>query len=393
MATHLCKGALALGLFGLALAGFSGEPGSGPVKVKIRDENPVAVEPILPIDPTQHAQVSSGGAMNVTLRVDNKTMHLGTIQTNLKIDGRILQPGNPPGRMLSQNQPLPQKPGARKRIGFQSVYEINKMQITQTAEVVPSRAPKGGGKRRLDAMLVQYLVDNKDTQAHQVGVRVWMDVYIVNNDGALFAAPNKPGKILDGIEIKDKDVPDYLQALERPDLKNPGFVAHYTYKLGKNFEMPNRVILTNLGGAFGNGWDMQIMQAMGDSAMGFYWDPRELAPGRKRNLAYGYGEGVVPPIEGDGQFTVELGGSFEPGKLFTVTARIHDPAPGQALTLELPSGMERIEGKEIQPVPLPGENGHTLVLWKARVLRTGEFPLRISSNTGVTQTKMIDVSR
>ena len=80
----------------------------------------------------------------------------------------------------------------------------------QTVEVIPTKAPKSGAKRRLDAMLVRYQVDNKDTRPHQVGVKVWMDVYLVNNDGALFAAPNKPNKILDGVELKDSDVPDYL---------------------------------------------------------------------------------------------------------------------------------------------------------------------------------------
>jgi hypothetical protein len=91
---------------------------------------------------------------------------------------------------------------------------------------------------------------------------------------------------------------------------------------------------------------------------------------------------------------LNLDGSFEPGKLFTIAAYVREPSPGQSLSLELPAGMERVEGKERQPVPLPiGEGDMSLVLWKARVLHTGEFPLRVRSSSGITQGKIISISR
>jgi hypothetical protein len=89
---------------------------------------------------------------------------------------------------------------------------------------------------------------------------------------------------------------------------------------------------------------------------------------------------------------VGLGGSFEPGKLFTVTAHVLDPAPGQSLTLELPAGMERVEGKERQPVPINLDDANSMVLWKARVLSPGQFALRVHSSTGLTQTKLITIT-
>ena len=61
---------------------------------------------------------------------------------------------------------------------------------------------------------------------------------------------------------------------------------------------------------------------------------------------------------------------------FTISAYVQDPFPGQTLTLELPDSMERVEGKLRQPVPLPDANGYTMVLWKARVLRPGDFHIR-----------------
>jgi len=127
--------------------------------------------------------------------------------------------------------------------------------------------------------------------------------------------------------------------------------------------------------------------------MGMFWDPQKVPANGKRELVYAYGVGVASNPENEGRVHVSLGGSFEPHKLFTITAFVEDPLPGQTLTLELPKGMERVEGKELQPVPAPGDTGAGLVLWKARVLETGTFPLRVRSSNGVTTTKIITISQ
>src|SRR5207302_5803152 len=125
----------------------------------------------------------------------------------------------------------------------------------QTVEVVASRPAVRGAaaKRRRDAAVVRYLIENQDNRPHKVGVRVHMDTFWVDNDGCLFAAPNQPNKILDGVVLSGKTVPEYLQVLQRPDLRNPGEVAHFTYNLGRRFEPPTRVILTRLG-SWANPW-------------------------------------------------------------------------------------------------------------------------------------------
>jgi hypothetical protein len=391
LARTVLAAALLIGM--LTVSGSSQEPGAKPpVQVTIKDDKAVAaVEPSLPMDPVRHMVVNNQGNMMVNMRVDNQTLHLGFIQTLFHIDGRVMFPGNPPGRITAQNQPLPKTRDGKPRMGSMAVYEIGKLSITQEVEVVATKS-KPGQKRRLDAAMVRYFVDNKDNQPHKVGMRIFMDVFIVNNDGALFAAPNQPGKILDGVELKGKMIPDYLQFLQRPDLQNPGFVAHMTYNFGKSFEMPDRIILTSLGAQMDQ-WNLGVMQAGGDSAMGVYWDPKEIKAGSKVKMAYSYGQGIAPNPEGDGMVSLVLGGSFEPGKLFTVAAQVQDPAPGQTLALELPPGMERIEGKERQPVPALDDTGNSMVLWKARVLNTGQFTLRVHSSTGVTQTKIITITR
>jgi hypothetical protein len=371
-------------------------PARSPVRVTIRDDKPVVVEAVLPVDPQPRIRYQFGGPMAFGLLVDGQRItfsQVGGIMTTFKIDGQILQPGQAPGRLESKRAPLPPRLG-KKRTGEQAVYVYNNVRVTQTVEIVPGKpSPKyvPGQKRLMDAVLTRYFIENKDTRPHTVAVRVFMDILIVDNDGALFAAPNFPGKILDGVVLKDKQVPEYLQVLQRPSLQNPGFVAHFSYALGRERERPSRVVLTGLRAS--NIWEIQAVPAGGDSAMAMFWDEKPIQPGAKRELAYAYGRGIASNPENEGKVELALGGSFEPGKLFTVTAYIEDPQPGQTLALELPPGMERVEGKEWQPVPQPSANGNSMVLWKARVQRLGEFPLRVRSSTGVTQTKVITISR
>lgn len=397
--------AAALGLLALAAARMPAQEGADrppkpPVVVKVQDEKPTVQEAVLPLDPVKYITHQPGGNMGIVLRVENKTMHLGTIYTNFKIGDQVLFPN-----VIRQNLRLPKGPGGKERDGVMSVFEQGKLRITQTVEVVPTKpgphpsagknapAPTGG-KRRLDSVLVRYLIENNDTTPHKVGVRVGMDMFWVNNDGALFASPTThPGKVLDGVELKDKGVPDFVQVLQQPDVKNPGEVAHFTYNLGKSLERPTRVIMTRLGSQAPDGWNWIPNPAMGDSAFAMFWDPVEIKPGGRREVAYAYGKGLATSPENEGAVQVVLGGSFEPGKLFTIAAYVNDPGPGQSLALELPAGMERLEGKELQPVGPPNEDGTSLVLWKARVRQTGRFYVRVRSSNGVTQTKVISISR
>jgi hypothetical protein len=393
-----CKklGVVLLLLVGLVLGGTgigpAGQVKNGKVKVDIRDEKPTVVEAVLPLDPTKYVQYQADKS-GVVIRVENKTMHLGAINATFKIDEQVIFPG----QVLMQNQRLPKTASGKERDGVMSVFSLGKFRITQTIEVVPSKPLKAapGQKRRLDTVLVRYTAENNDSAPHKIGLRIFLDVYVVDNDQALFAAPTQPGKILNGVELKDepgkkKEVPDYLQILQRPNLQNPGFVAHFTYNLGKGSEMPNRVVCTNLGAARDN-WNVAAMQA-GDSALAFFWDPAEVKAGGKREMAYAYGQGIATSPENEGRLTVHLSGSFEPGKVFNIAVHVDDPPAGQALRLELPEGMERIEGKETQPVPPSVEDHPSVVVWKARVLRHGEFPLRIHSSNGVTQTKHITIT-
>ncbi len=385
----------ALAVLATAWAGSAlsqGPAARGPVRVTVKDERPATTDPdaAVAVDPVKRIRYAPTG-MGVQVNSETGgTLHLSHYP-NFHIDGQVFQQ-QIPGRYEYMNRPLPRGKGRTPREGFETAVVHNDLRVTCTVTLAPTKPAARGAKRRMDSVLVRYVVENKGNRPHKFGLRVYMDTYVINNDGALFAAPTMPGKILDGTTLKGKQLPPYLQILQVPDLRNPGFVAHMTFDLGRKIDKPDRILLTRFGGA--GVWDMPVFAAMGDSAMGVYWDPKELKPGAKREIAYGYGQGIVLSPEAEGRVALALGGSFEPGKAFDVTAYVTDPVPGQALTLELPEGMTLVQGPQTQPVPAaPSEEDQlSLVRWRARVLRPGEFPVRVRSNTGVTEGKHITVS-
>lgn len=382
---------------------------SGPVRVTIKDGKVVASEPTLPVDPTQRiTPAHSGGGFNFGLSIGGKRLCCspqGSIWSTYRIDGQMMMTGQGPvnngggfgGFVAGMNAPRPLPPGPfnKKRIGYEWTWTYNKLHFTQTVEVVPSKLPRGSKekKRKLDTCRITYTIENKDNKAHKVEHRTSIDMLIGNNDGALYASPaTHKGKVLNGVTLEGKSFPPYLLCIENPDANNPGFHGVMTFKQSKG-DNPSKIILSNLGAVGGgfNQWDIQAQPA-GDSACAIYWDAKEVRPGEKRVMVWGYGGGIASDADNDGKVTLGLGGSFEPNKLFTITALVEDPAPNQALTLELPDGLRLVEGREIQPVPAPGPQGNSVVMWRARVLRTGAYPIRVRSSTGTTQVKDVTIT-
>jgi len=364
------------------------------IKVTIEDEKPIVVEAALPVDPTPRVRYTPG--TNMILRVrdqQNRRLHLSHFPV-LNIDGQAIRTEGAGIRFEKNNRAFSKKAAGRQRQGHEWVLVHHDLRVTMTSETAVSRPAPGSKQRSLGTVLMRYSVENIGTQPRKFGLKIYIDTNIVSNDGALFAAPTMPGKVLDGVELKGQTLPDYVQALQQPNLKAPGLVAHLTLNLGSGIDKADRVVLSRHGAGGLNGWDMPAVQAGGDSALAVFFEPRELKPGGRREMGYAYGPGIAVPPESEGRIDVKLDGSFEPGKEFTVTARVHDPVPAQTLILELPEGIELIGGREIQPVPealvVPPLS---IVEWRCCVRELGRHRLRLRSSTGVTQTKILTVSQ
>ncbi len=283
----------------------------------------------------------------------------------------------------------------------------NDILVTQEVQIVP-----GAQSGVLDTCLVQYTVLNRGKKPHKVGLRVMFDTFIGGNDGVPFAIPGHKDLVTTPQTFGEKEVPDYLQALERPDLANPGTIAHMGLKgievPGVPFEPITKLVITSWKSE-GTRWeptpdpeitDPELLKAkpkdntIKDSCVFLYWDYREMNPDEERHMAFSYGLNAISTPEGEGKLALTAGGSFTVGKEFTVTAYVKQPVAGQKVKLVLPDGLELLPDQQAeQEVTAKGD--YTQVSWRVRSTKTGQFPLTATSTTGsraAHQVRITDIS-
>ena len=125
-------------------------------------------------------------------------------------------------------------------------YKEFKIIVTQEVSIVV-----GETTRLYDTVLVKYLIDNKDTRAHTVGMRVLFDTFIGSEDGVPFeVGPSEERKEIsmeERLKIFDKrQVPQYLRAIEDVNKMNDPntTIAVMGLKLKlKNLEEISRVVI------------------------------------------------------------------------------------------------------------------------------------------------------
>lgn len=328
--------------------------------------------------------------------------HGRTNNTVLRIDGQESILGHGGGRWLSESVPVGKDSQGRERDGQTAVwlYDGSQIAVTQTAVVVP-----GPTSRLLDTCLVTYQLENRDTKPHGVGLRFLLDTFIGDNDGVPFTLPGSQTLCDTMHEFPSPgQVPDFLQALEYPDLTRPGTIAHLQLRLGGRIETPARVLLTawpsvkirDQGGSplckgENAGWDVPMlsMQTLtpSDSCVVMYWPELELAPGTRREVGFTYGLGAVASGEGGGRLALTVGGALFVGNTFTVTAYVNQPQPGERVTLEVPPGLQLVSPAEqiVPPVPAGARSPNSPVSWKVKAVQRGPALLRVKSSGGAAQ--------
>jgi hypothetical protein len=364
-----------------------------------------------PNDPSKPKRLTfdeRGYTNNTVVRLDGYEWLFGDRPFRQKSDGKLL-PRDWPGRWLEREvTDLGSDATGRKRQGTRSVwsYDQQHVLVTQTVEIVP-----GEQSRRLDTCLVRYKLENKDSQPHKVGLRFMLDTFIGANDGVPFTIPGQQQLCDTKYEFnRPEDVPDFIQALESGDLRNPGTIAHLQLRLGGKLDAPDRVTL----GAWPNPqlakrdprckqektlWVVPVLPiktlSPPDSAVTIYWNDRPLEAGASREMGFAYGLGNVSSGEGGGKLGLTVGGSFTPGGEFTLTAYVSNPLPGQTVTLTLPEGFRLTEGELVRPVPPlpPGSaSRNSPVTWRVQAAsREGQYTLKVQSSTGVSQSLSIRI--
>ena len=360
-------------------------------KVTVKDEKKTIGEAVLPVDPQLRISLQRSSFMNFGLVAEGKrlTFSSGSGRPSFRIDGRVQYPTS--GRTSAL------KPDARgkPRTGVEYLWQQGNLKVTHIQEVVPSRLPgraKPGQKRKRDTVLFRYIVENKGPKPVKFGLRVRIDMYNNRTDGPSFAADTLPNKVINAMVMTGKQIPDYLKSIERPNLQAPGNVAYFTFKMGYKSELPSKLIPT-IHGAQDLGWDVRAQNFNGDSDLVLYWADKVLKPGEKRDIAFGYGQGLATKPESEGRVKFDLKGSLQPQKVFSIVSYVHDPISNQTLKLELPEEIQLLEGPRVQPVPEPQDKNVSLVLWKVKALEPGNHLIRIRSSNGVNYGKRLIIEK
>lgn len=268
--------------------------------------------------------------------------------------------------------------------GVQASWVMSGVRFTQTLRPVAS----SGGAR--DSVLIRWTIRNDGTSTRSVGLRTQIDTLIGNNDGVPFMVPGLGEMVRTTADFpKQGPIPAFVQALELPDLKNPGTVAHITLKVA-GVEPPDRVSLTRWPGGNVN-WEIPLTPMGSDSAIVLYWNERALSPGASREIGFSYGLGAVASSEGRlGTTTVASAAS---GRDFPITAYVQNPQPNETVTIEPPEGIAiRGDRTVLVPPPPAGSKGQTsIVTWNASAVRPGTFDVTIRSSTGDVQRQNVAV--
>lgn len=300
----------------------------------------------------------------------------------LKVDGAEILFGYPPGEWQEKEGKL--------KGGMRSTWQIpgKKLIVTQRVEV-----SKGRQTFAVDTCRILYTIENKDDEAHRVGLRYLLDTFIGTNDGAPFIIPGEKELCETMKEFSGEQVPEFVQALESLDFKKPGVIAHLNFKMGGGIEAPGRVAFTSwpdpllkMPGADGwlTKWKVPLVsiQESKDAAAVLYWEEKEIPAGAKRTLGFTYGLGNFS-ANAAGNLGVILAGTFEVNSDITVLALVKDAKTKDTLTLHLTDGLARSDGAETQKVPAAkGEAKVSPITWKVRPLRAGTFAVGIESSTG-----------
>jgi hypothetical protein len=226
----------------------------------------------------------------------------------------------------------------------------------------------GATTRHTDTIRIQYTLTNRSAQSHSVALRVMLDTLIGRNDGVPFLLAGENTITTRAKDLRGTSVPDYLQALENPDLANPGTIVNLAVR-GADATPPDRLVLAHWPGSgavweylpreggVGAGWDA-------DSSVGLYYDAKPLAPNEARTIVFYYGLGGIA-ASGKLGLTVPL--EVTESEKFSIIVIVMDPRAGQSAQLTLPEAVALSDGETATKSvsPMPGAQ-FTQVSWKLR---------------------------
>lgn len=314
-----------------------------------------------------------------------------TNNTRLFVDGATPIFGSGEGRLLI----LARDEGAVKV----TEWQYRQVMVTQRLSI-----ERGGSTNRYDTVRIEYTIENRDTAPHQIALRMMLDTLIGNNDGVPFAVPGQQGIVARAIDLRGKTVPDFIQALEKSSMTDPGVVVNITLS-GADATPPDRVLISGWPGSEAE-WDylagvgrvgapLRNSANNSDSAVGLFYSMKTLGQGEQYRIVAYYGLGAISSTESRNP---SLGLSISSnqvaqGASFWIVARIGNPTAGQRVTLSLPPELELVEGQLALPIAPEAAADFTTRSWLVRAKAPGaNVRLAVKLDPGnITEEKTLTV--
>ena len=163
-----------------------------------------------------------------------------------------------------------------------SAYDVT---IVQTVSLA-----KSGNAGYADTVKIQYTVVNNGSSTQSVGIRIMLDTMLANNDDAPFKITGT-GNVTTCKTYTGDNIPKSYQVYD--NLDNPTTLAT-GYLYADNERKPDKVQFCNWGGICGSSWSHSVTDGsnLGDSAVGIYFNPVSIAPGKSTNVSTYYGVSV-----------------------------------------------------------------------------------------------------
>jgi hypothetical protein len=281
-----------------------------------------------------------------------------------------------------------------------SIWEQEGIRVEQVLSYV-----RGSTTERVDTMQIEYVLSNQSARTREVGLRIMQDTLIGDNDGVPFVVPGREGITSHAIDLRGSAIPDFVQALERPNLADPGVIVNLTLR-GADATPPDRLVISawceeNAGwdyyaGLGGEGHPLGRCGSAGgtpDSAVALYFDPQPLAPDEQRTIVTYYGLGGISSTEsGNTGLSLTFNRSVQQGDSFWVTALVLQPQAGQHVQLALPAGLALAPGHAADQTVVAGGD-FTQVSWLVEAqtpLQDGPITATLLPD-GISETQSITV--
>jgi len=141
--------------------------------------------------------------------------------------------------------------------------------------------------KRNDTVEFKYVMTNNSDSVKNIGARIFFDIMLADNDQAPFKIPGY-GDVTTETEFTKDNLFQVWQSFD--NLQNPTVVASGTLYNNIN-EKPDKVQFLNYGNGANYAWDCDINEgeALGDTAVNFYFNPTSVQPGETKIVKTYYG--------------------------------------------------------------------------------------------------------